>query len=74
MKVRLFQFMKPAKFVDIQPGESVRDLLERCGLDIESMACDVKVNNGTATFTSTLSEGDVVQVVPRVAGGVLLAA
>lgn len=70
-QVRLFPFMKPSRYVDISPGDTVRDILVKGGVDVANLAATVKVNNNAATLDQSVRPDDIINLVPRVDGGVV---
>lgn len=69
MIVRLVQFGKPMSVQQCQLGDSVKDCLVRSGVDYTSVPNDLSVNGAPATLDTPLREGDLLQLAPRVKGG-----
>jgi len=54
----------------MQHGDTVRNVLDRAGVDYQSSALVIKVNNKEATLDTRLNEGDVLQLTPpNIEGG-----
>lgn len=68
-QIDLCQFMKPKRRVTVAPGDLVRDVLDREGVDYQSVACKVIVDGRSATLDTPLRPGLIVQLVPQVQGG-----
>lgn len=53
--------------VALENGSTVEQALEAAGLVVENE--EIRVNSSNASSTSTLSNGDIVTLVPKVKGG-----
>ena len=58
----------PSVDVDIEPGDTVRRVLDRLGVPPGETRI-LFVNNRAATLAQTLSDGDRVGVFPAIGGG-----
>ena len=58
----------PSVEVDVEPGETVGEMLERLGVPPDQIRI-LFVNHRAATFAQTLDDGDRVGVFPAIGGG-----
>lgn len=58
----------PSVAVEVEPGETVGEMLERLGVPVEQTRI-LFVNNRAATLSQTLQDGDRVGVFPAIGGG-----
>ena len=57
-----------AEHLELPPGTSIEDLLQRLGIDSREVKL-IFVNNKSASRTTLLEEGDTVGLFPAVGGG-----
>jgi len=58
----------PSVEVDVEPGETVGEMLERLGVPTDQTRI-LFVNNRAATLAQALEDGDRVGVFPAIGGG-----
>lgn len=56
--------------VDVEMGMTVRQALQKAGLEIPN-AKDIRVNNNPASLEYTLMPGDMVSFLPKIEGGLV---
>lgn len=67
MKVSILNLGKSKTIVDVPPGTTVTDALNKAGVDTAGRKISVNGINGSASYE--LVEGDVVTLLPKVEGG-----
>ena len=67
MSVKIAKFGESVKTVDFVEGMTVADAASAAGIVLD--ACDIKRAGEIITATTTLSDGDVVIIVPKIKGG-----
>ena len=68
MKVRILQLGRKVVDYEAEAGAALEAALAAVGVTV-GQGMDVRVNSQPATLATTLHEGDVVTVIPRIKGG-----
>ena len=67
MKIKILRLGHSATEIEVPSGSTVKDAIEKSGLPCEGFS--LTVNGLTETTGSSLNDGDVLTMVPKVAGG-----
>ena len=67
MSVKIAKFGETVKVVDFVEGMTVTDAAISADISLDS--CDIKRAGEVITATTSLRDGDVIMLVPRIKGG-----
>lgn len=70
MKVQILNLGRSKSEVDVAPGTTVQDALEKAGVSADGRKISVNGINGSSSHE--LNQGDVITLQPKVEGGVSL--